>query len=782
MKSINYYKKYIKYKSKYLEIKKQIGGIPFRNIIFSLPDIEDTDMNFYLNPLFGYVFYSNGFIFNYKNFFQDTPVGKIIKEDNFFHQVGNTIKPSNNFLPYITCKEIGIIAGLLYSIYIKKNKECTEEMLVMYPIYKNNRSANDFKKMNKKFFDSFNTEDKEILLDLFRLLLIILWWKINNIDDIHQYFEGVKHSIPSLPLKHDTDETKEFKNLFIKTLTEIELTEMGQAKHFCTNVVYLDSGILISEETYPNCGENVLNNLFNILGYFYKDKFIAKLADLKAKPILIEYYRIFTQENINKKNIFDGKDSDFMAAWSHVVSNLDNIKYGRKGLRDMHEYKFEIISGFSLIPNKLNILEVIGQLIPGVNSWGDFIEKFNEQTIEITPNINELGFGTLGVEVNGKAYDIILKSYHYEIIENKQLEDSDISFNHIKDDRIKNLIDINLNLEPKKNFKYIKWTISNLIEFINDKENSVNLPNIIYDRIINICVIKGTSELILSLEININKMINYTELIKLNFLNLLTDDKLLSNSLSIFTNLKNLILINYNNSLNNSLSTLTILKDLKLTAYNHPLNNSLSTLTNLTNLNLIKYNHPLNNSLSTLTNLTNLNLSFYNHPLDISLSTLINLINLKLNNYNYPLNNSLSTLISLNYLLLNGFNYPLNYSLSTLINLKTLILENYNHQLNDSLSTLTKLEFLRLPEYSQPLYGSLTTLTKLHSLILIKYDNPFNESLNYSLSTLINLKTLNLDKYNYQLNNSLSMLTNLKILKLNKVEYKDKDIFKIISS
>ena len=80
MNSINYYKKYIKYKNKYLEIKNQIGGIALRDIIFQIPQIEDHEMNLYLNPLYGFVYYSNGFIFNYKYFYPETHIGKILNK------------------------------------------------------------------------------------------------------------------------------------------------------------------------------------------------------------------------------------------------------------------------------------------------------------------------------------------------------------------------------------------------------------------------------------------------------------------------------------------------------------------------------------------------------------------------------------------------------------------------------------------------------------------------------------------------------------------------------
>jgi len=399
MNSINYYKKYIKYKNKYLEIKNQIGGIPLRDIIFEIPEIEDPEINLYLNPLYGFVYYSNGFIFNYKYFYPETPIGKILneKEERFFRQVGNLIKPSDHFLPKLSCKRIGIIAGLLYLIYIKNIKECTKEQLVEYPIYiasgESQQSQRRSKALSKQFYDSFEVsrvkteEDKEILTDLFRLLLVILWWKIENLEDVREYFEGVKHSIPSLKLIGDTDVSTEFKRLFIQTLSPIELIEMAQVKHFCT-VVSLISGLRITDKTYPNCGENVLNNLFNILAYYYKSDFVKKLEDLCANPKIIDFYTKFYEKNITKEIDFYGKKSNFNDAWSHVVSNLDGVNYNRKGIRDDEEYNFEIRSGLNKAKNNLNILQVISQLIPDVNSWENFFSKFNELKVVIKINID----------------------------------------------------------------------------------------------------------------------------------------------------------------------------------------------------------------------------------------------------------------------------------------------------------------------------------------------------------------------------------------------------------
>ena len=772
MNSINYYKKYIKYRNKYLVIKNQIGGIPFRDIIFDIPDIQDAEMNLYLNPLFGFVFYSNGFIFNYKYFYPETSVGKIIWHEKFFIQVGNVIKPSKYLLPKITCTEIGIIAGLLYLICIKKiNVDSYKEIIKQYPIYKSSTKVGELKpsegsikrskELSTRFYNAFYSASTESelselseLSDLFRLLLVILWWKIDNKENIKEYYDGLnfvfsgknnedKVMIIPFNLIEQTPQTIEFKELFINSQSHIELTEMGLPNHFCSNVVYIDSGIMINEENYPNCGENVLNNLFNIIGYFYGEDFVNKLESLCADPKLINYYKTFTKENINKEINFYGKESYFMAAWSHVVSNLNKVNYNRRGIRDGEEYKFEIKSGFSQISNKLNILQVISELIPDVNSWEDFTTKFSDKSkfrLEITKNINRFGNGNIIININSLNFNIKLITGHYEISQDKKIVGKKIQFKNIKDEKIKNLIYINLNIDidPNQNFKYIKWTNTTLIELIRNQSSLIS--DKIYDKIINFGIKTFTDDEIAQLPINLNKISDKSILIKLKKLNLSM----------------------YNEILSDSLFTLTNLEVLSLYSYNMPLNGSLTTLTNLENLYLISYNHPLNDSLSTLINLKNLFLENYNMPLNGSLTTLANLETLNLNSYIIPLNDSLSTLINLKNLVLENYNMPLNGSLTTLINLEILNLYNYNHQLNGSLSTLKKLKILHLDNYDEPLNGSLTTLANLETLYLNSYDMPLNSS----LSTLINLKFLNLNSYDRQLNGSLSTLINLNYLEL----------------
>ena len=717
MNSINYYKKYIKYKNKYLEIKSQNGGIPLRDIIFQISEIEDPEMNLYLNPLFGFVYYSNGFIFNYKYFYPETSIGKILneKEERFFHQVGNVIKPSEHLLPKLSCKEIGIIAGLLYLICIKNINECTRELLLEYPLYKpageSKKSKDRSKILTKLFYDSFEEaktkveeaktkveeakveEAKEILQDLFRLLLVILWWKIENPKNISEYFEGLKQSITSLTLKADTEETVEFKNLFIQTLSPIELIEMAKVKHFCYDVSLI-SGLRITDETYPNCGENVLNNLFNILAHYYKKDFMSKLINLKANPKLINFYKTFTEETITKEIDFYGKKSNFMDAWSHVVSNLDGVKYNRKGIRDDKEYNFEIRSGLNKAKNNLNLLQVISQLIPDVNSWEDFFSKFNELKVVIKKIIDSNGLGNININIKNFSFIIYLKDGHYEIKEDTSVK-STITFTHTPQMLSKVLIGINL---KKVNFitlfRYIKWKNKDLIDFINKNQL---ITKVLYTKIVNFLIDYATDDEFEQILVsNFNKITNLDDILK----------KIKSIKIDLPSDLQYLFkteklikleIINDNLELCNSLSALTSLKILNLNFYELPLHDSLLLLTSLHELNLHEYCHSFGNSLSTLTNLKILNLH-------------------SMGKQTPPLENSLFMLTSLEYLDLDSYTHPLQDSLSTLVNLKTLYLNSYNSSLENSLFMLTSLEYLNLDNYQQQDICSLQTLPSLKSL------------------------------------------------------------------
>ncbi len=211
----------------------------------------------------------------------------------------------------------------------------------------------------------------------------------------------------------------------------------------------------------------------------------------------------------------------------------------------------------------------------------------------------------------------------------------------------------------------------------------------------------------------------------------------LGDSLSQLINLTSLNLDgDFNQPLGNSLFSLINLNSLKLLHFNQSLGDSLSKLTNLTNLTFgYSFNQPLGDSLFSLTNLTSLNLDGkLNEPLGDSLKKLINLRNLRLGNeFNQHLGDSLSKLTNLTSLTFGYFfNKPFGNSLEKLTNLTSLTLEdNFNQPLGDSLKNLINLTNIQFGEdFDQSLVEPLSGLTNLKKIILsYKYKKPLPESL-----------------------------------------------------
>jgi len=57
---MDYYEKYLKYKKKYIELKNQIGGDkPIIQQIDKINLFHDSEMEMYLNPIYGYYMCEN---------------------------------------------------------------------------------------------------------------------------------------------------------------------------------------------------------------------------------------------------------------------------------------------------------------------------------------------------------------------------------------------------------------------------------------------------------------------------------------------------------------------------------------------------------------------------------------------------------------------------------------------------------------------------------------------------------------------------------------------------
>jgi Leucine-rich repeat (LRR) protein len=180
-------------------------------------------------------------------------------------------------------------------------------------------------------------------------------------------------------------------------------------------------------------------------------------------------------------------------------------------------------------------------------------------------------------------------------------------------------------------------------------DNLTNLQKLTFGNNFNESLDKSLDKLInlreLILGNNFNKPLemslnNLTNLQKLNIEGKFNES--LGTSLNNLINLKELtILGNFNKSLGTSLDNLRNLEKLNLLLYfNQPLGTSLNNLTNLKELTLgDNFNQPLGTSLDNLTNLRLLTIQGnYDYPLETSLNNLANLKVLSIGrNYKYPL-------------------------------------------------------------------------------------------------------------------------------------------------
>ncbi len=117
----------------------------------------------------------------------------------------------------------------------------------------------------------------------------------------------------------------------------------------------------ICEKKFPDCGETSLRNFFNALLYNpLAGQFDTEILEkLNAKSQLIEFYKKYkTPEFIT--SIAEGKNA--YNDWAVVVSGLPHVKYN-------------IAGGCEIQPGVSNMLAVIENLLPGVDTFEALKEK-----------------------------------------------------------------------------------------------------------------------------------------------------------------------------------------------------------------------------------------------------------------------------------------------------------------------------------------------------------------------------------------------------------------------
>ena len=187
-----YYKKYLKYKTKYLTLKNQIGGA--RPSVLSLKDInlfpDKSDIAKYLDPTYGFLWANCNLINNYFHF-SSGQIGRMIRR--IFKTIPGQYnveptkdifsKEKENFVNNCTPRNIGRCLASFYLCYVMKKKLPNEDAI---------KTIVDPFKLRYKLFIEAEPKDEKI----YHILLALLWWIANNKEGIRQYYIGLNEILP----------------------------------------------------------------------------------------------------------------------------------------------------------------------------------------------------------------------------------------------------------------------------------------------------------------------------------------------------------------------------------------------------------------------------------------------------------------------------------------------------------------------------------------------------------------------------------------------------------
>ena len=137
-----YKDKYLKYKSKYLQLKNmKAGGKPN---VFSLKNInlftKGSDIEIHLNPAYGFIYNEYNVIENYINFYNPkNKISKLVK--NTFNKIHGAFQPTNKLLFNLKPSDLGKFLGckIIYKFYITEINDHLEKLNSIVKIINNKR-------------------------------------------------------------------------------------------------------------------------------------------------------------------------------------------------------------------------------------------------------------------------------------------------------------------------------------------------------------------------------------------------------------------------------------------------------------------------------------------------------------------------------------------------------------------------------------------------------------------------------------------------------------------
>lgn len=776
------------------------GNKPIVNSIRGLSDISNK-YDKYFNPINGYVIEELGAIRNYILFGEPSNyVVKLVKElYNIlnFNEIVPSNKPSLPLLN-ISIEEMGVIIACMYISY----KE-----IDVIPRLKTFRDQNVFKSYVEEFIDEKNKkvlgklfqifnkylnniekdtliskDDKEIItIELFSVILSLVWWKSENRKGIYNYYNGINKVLSKKGLEL-IDLTEDFKIIPTKGSDfEESLIKIHNSKK---SIIPLQTQKRVTYKgvEFSDCGSSSLRNFLQLISYdpitnsydldiFEKMKGDRIPTDKFVK--LLSFFRRFNTpelQNNDDEKYEEGKG--IRDLWAEITSEIPNVNY----LKEVDGVPIAEINSGRSKTGILNMLEVIKYLFPEIVSWDKFV------SLGILKSIRDDVFskGELRFETGIGNYIWNFEKSHYYI--DKELTSSMIIDLSMLDDRENLLCRLYKGNLKSSNLKMIKLEygrLKNWFYYLNysedDFETLFNNFNLIsdntklYSNLFLVLKYIDSDDLMSRIYVNYEYLVNEKEYIKKHRLlkKLKVEDKEI-NAILNSNNLKSFKLFKFKINL----EIFPLLEELSLFELEEPLGDMLHSSSNLKILKIDNnYKYPIGDSFKKLVNLEKLFLDS-NLPLEDSLDNLTNLKELHLENVNISLGDSLNKLKNLQvlYLQYNNTVNEFRNSLDKLENLRKLILVNYSLPFKDSLVKLGNLEELHIKKSSNnDIKDSLRNLKNLKSLSI----ESFNKKIGDSFDNLTNLEKLKLNSFNTEIGNSLDKLVNLKELALFKF---DKDI------
>jgi hypothetical protein len=502
---MNYYEKYVKYKTKYLKLTdknylQRGGDIP----VIMHPDrinlFADEHMSQYLNPIYGYVMYKTGFILNTyhlnKSGFTDEPISKVIKKCCKI-ETGGMIRPTDSIANVIKPIDFGRYIAIKYINMTLEGgiiDKIKPNSIVFINSIQTNGKIKKFltESINKlnKFIPVAAKEDEDYNEKIyFHIILYCMWWTADNDDGITQYYRGVNEvfsiirqlgskydKYKQIDLENPPDNSFEARLLGIvinKSYKKFTIYHQWQAKNFCETA---------KKPTYSDCGEVTARNLINLLCFNGENFDITILERFSAIPELINYYKTFnTFQRQSIVNISDDPELELNArdAWSRLIMVYakDNIKFneqcndgGEGGGGSKASFGFNVKSGLALDGSVSNFLQLIKNLLR-IEGWDNL-----GGIMTIKDNTDSKGFGYIDIthEEFGE-FVIHCRDGHY-YMEAVKKPDGEIIYDGLNEEQIKTINRVFSNASIN-DYMWIKFDPNQIVNSIDlGGSNEIKLP------------------------------------------------------------------------------------------------------------------------------------------------------------------------------------------------------------------------------------------------------------------------------------------------------------------